>query len=114
MKIKLFFFCILSLFLWSSCNKDKISLAITSPTDGATFSKFDIIEVNVTASTKKGSITQVVLTVDTLKTICSSTSPYNFLISESTFKENGNYFLSVMAYSSEGISEGKSIYIKIK
>ena len=106
------------LFLSTGCNKDKISLAITSPADGAFFSISDEIEVNVTATTKKGKITQVILFVDIFDTLETNIKPYNFIIPKQTFPDTGPdtalYFLSVQAYSSEGVQEGAAIYINVK
>jgi len=114
MKPVFFFLSFLFSFLLMSCNKEKISLAILSPADGAEFSIQEEIEVKVTATTKKGSITQVILFVDILDTLNLSQKPFNFIIPKQTFKEGKNYFLSVQAYSSEGAREGTSINIKIK
>jgi hypothetical protein len=114
MKSKIFFFCILSLFALSSCNKDRITLKIVTPKDGDTFKIYDDIEVLVTATTQKGSIKQVILTVDLDTTFYLTEEPFDFLISKYTFKESGIYFLSVVAYSSEGVREGKAIDIKIE
>jgi hypothetical protein len=113
MKSKLFFLAILSFFALCSCNKEKITLNIVSPKDGAVFSKNASIEVNINATTQKGHITQVILFVDTLTTYYSTEAPYDFIIPENTFLEKGWYSLSAMAYSSEGVQEGDGIYIEI-
>ena len=114
MKYKLFFLAILSFFLLSSCNKDKITLEIVSPADNAEFSIYDEINVIVTATTKKGTINQVQLYVDRIETISLTTKPFNFIIPERTFPKAGEYYLSVIAYSSEGVQEGTAINIIIK
>ena len=114
MKYKLIFLSILSLFLLSSCNKDKIFLKITSPAKGEEFKMYEDIDVNITAYTKKGSILQVVLTVDTVKTVyLSEKPPYYYLIEKGSFRDTGVFFISVLAYSSEGVREGAAIDIKI-
>jgi hypothetical protein len=114
MKYRFLFLAFLSIFALSSCNKDKIILNITAPAKGATFSVTDDIEVNVTATTHKGSITQVILFVDFLDTLYLVNKPYDFLIHKNTFKKDGVYYLSVMAYSTEGVQEGTTIDIIIK
>jgi len=114
MKYKLFFWLTVIFFLSVSCNKDKISLNIISPADGAVFNVNDKIEVSITATTKKGSIKQVILFVDTINTISFTKPPYDTIIPKQTFKDEGMFYLSVRAYSSQGVQEGKSIYIKIE
>jgi len=114
MKNKLFLLPILFLFLLLSCNKDKITLKIVTPAKNAEFFIEDNIDVKVSATTKKGKITQVVLTVDTLEMQFLTKEPFDFTIKPKTFKKEGFYFLGVMAYSSEGVREGAAIDIKIK
>jgi len=114
MKRRLFFLSILMFFLLVGCNKDKITLKIVQPANGAVFKTYEDIEVVVTASTKKGRIRQVILTVDTVSTYDKTQAPYEFLIPKNTFRKAGFYFLSVNAYSSEGVREGASINISIK
>jgi hypothetical protein len=114
MKYRFLFLAFLLIFTLSSCNKDKIILDITTPQKGDTFSIFDEIKVNVSATTQKGYITQVVLIVDTLYTLSLTTRPFEFLIHRHTFRQDGLYYLSVMAYSSEGVQEGRTISINIK
>jgi len=82
--------------------------------DGETFKMYEEIKVNVTAETKKGSIIQVQLTVDNFTTMSLSARPYNFQIPAYTFEKEGIYFLSVMAYSTEGVQEGAAIEIIIE
>jgi hypothetical protein len=114
MKSKIFFFSILSLFALSSCNKDRITLKIVAPKDGDTFMIYEDIDVNVTATTQKGTIMQVILDVDLDTTFYLTKEPFDFLIPKYTFKDSGIYFLSVTAYSSEGVQEGAAIDIIIK
>jgi hypothetical protein len=113
MKNKLFCLSIFLFFLLMACNKDRIVLKLNSPVEGTIFRTYEDIEVSIAATTKKGSITQVVLTVDTLKTISFIKAPYDTILPKQTFKKEGIYFLSVMAYSSEGVREGTAINIII-
>jgi hypothetical protein len=111
---KLLILFITSLFLLCSCNNDKIVLEITSPHENDSFSMNKSIEVNVKATTKKGHIVQVQLTVDEVQFMKSLTdAPYNFTIPPLTFKKEGAYTIAIMAYSSEGMVEGDGVHIKI-
>jgi len=119
MKHKIFFLFVFAIFLLMGCNKDKITLNIITPKDGQSFKIYEDIEVNVTANTKKGSITQVVLDVnaDTILYLTKAPydfAPYDFLVPCKVFKDTGFFYLNVLAYSSEGVQEGKAINIKIE
>ena len=114
MKHKLFFLSLLSLFLFMGCNKDRITLEILTPKKGEILKMYNDIDVKVTATTQKGSITQVILMVDTLKRFDLYKAPYDVIIPAYTFKDTGVYFISVTAYSSEGVMEGDAIDIVIK
>ena len=125
MKTKLVFLYFLGMIAFCACNKDKINLKIVSPADGELFSMHESIDVIVEADTKKGKINQVQLTVplgDSLFVRSLTTeSPYKFTIPANkltqpivdTVTKVRFYPLSVMAYSSKDVREGKSIYIKI-
>jgi hypothetical protein len=113
MKTCFFFLSLAALLTLGGCNKDKIKLEIVSPADGATFSKSQSIDVKVTATTQKGHILQVQLTVDTILSQYRTAEPYHFTIPPKTFLAAKMYPLSVMAYSSKGVQEGAAIFIKI-
>ena len=118
MKTKLVFLYFLGLIAFCACNKDKINLKIVSPYDGEAFSMHESIDVVVEADTKKGKINQVQLTVilgvdSTFVQSLTTADTYKFTIPAEKFTKVRLYPLSVMAYSSKDVKEGKSIYIKI-
>jgi len=115
MKYSIFFLSIFSLLWMSGCNKDKIFLEIKSPVNGKEYKIYEDIDVNITAYTQKGTITQLVLIIDTLETVYfTEKPPYFHRIEKYTFKDTGLYFISATAYSTEGVREGAAIDIKIK
>jgi len=117
MKTKLFFLCLITFFTLNSCS-DIISVEILSPKDAqyddkAIYYYYEDINVNIRASAEKGSISQVVLDVDTLIHI-NLEPPYRYTIPGGTFKKNGFYLLSVTAYSYNGVMAGDAIYLNIE
>ena len=113
MKYKLLLLFIATLFAFSSCNKDKITLAIVSPENNAVFSKGELIDVVVTATTQKGSIIQVQLFVDGWEHHSLTDKPYHFTVPTDTLSV-GLHFLTAIAHSSEGVMEGESVDIYIE
>jgi hypothetical protein len=114
MKTKLLISCIVFLFVLCSCNNDRIELEITHPKESDIFHINQSIEVDVTATTKKGRIIQVQLTIEQVDYIQSLTAtPYNFTIPPYTFEKEGEYTIAIMAYSSEGVVEGDGVRVKI-
>jgi hypothetical protein len=114
MKLKFIFLFFFALLAFCACNKDKINLSIITPSEGDTLSMAKAIDVVVEASTRKGSIIQVYLAVDTIYSKSITTAPYIFTIPAKTFTVEGLYPLAVNAYSSEGVREGVAFYIYIK
>jgi hypothetical protein len=113
MNSKILFLYFLALFAICACNKDKINLKIVSPADGATFSKTQPIDVSIEASTKKGRINQVVVSLDTFFNKSLTFEPFTTTIPGKKITEKGLYPIAVIAYSSKGVKEGASIYINI-
>ena len=114
MKYRLFFLCVFTLLALSSCKNEQITITITSPADGAIFSRNQSVPVNVKASTTKGSIIQVQIFIDDSEPFASRTAtPYNFIIPPDTMSA-GLHIISATAYSSGKNQEMAAIMIKIE
>ncbi|MCL2167988.1 MAG: Ig-like domain-containing protein [Lentimicrobiaceae bacterium] len=113
MKNKLFLLFFLFIFILNSCVKEKIVCTITSPAENSMFSLSQSIEVNVEASTTKGSIIQVQLLVDDEAIQSLTKEPYQFTIPPKTIPV-GLHLITAVAYNSMNNQEVANVYITIE
>ena len=92
--------CVVLSFIFSSCN-EKIECLIVSPYADEVFTRNEHIEIVIKASTSKGFIRQVVLTVDDEIVKSFTTTPYELRIPAGTLP-SGERMLHAVAYSSKG------------
>jgi len=108
----LFLVCVILSFILSGCN-EKIECIIVSPYADEVFPRNEHIEVVIKASTDKGFIRQVVLTVDDEIVKSFTTTPYELRIPAYTLP-SGERILHAVAYSSGGYEASDVILFTIK
>jgi len=86
---------------WQSPGNARPTVAITTPTNGATFNIGDTIAITATASDSDGSINKVEFFQGAMKLSETTTAPYNFTWIDVAA---GNYVLTAVATDNEGAS----------
>ena len=120
MKYKLILLCLATLFALSSCKNEDITctMEIITPSideeaEYPVFWEYQPIQISVTASTTKGTISQVEIFVDDDVIESTLVKPYNFTIPSNRI-EAGLHSLTAVVFTSSGDQAVDAQYITIK